>query len=29
LMEHFALGAEDLAVSVKECIEKKERLRSR
>ncbi len=29
LMEHFALSAEDLVVSVKECIEKKERLRSR
>jgi transketolase len=29
LMEHFALSAADLAVSVKECIEKKERLRSR
>lgn len=28
LMEHFALSAADLAVSVKECIEKKERLRS-
>ncbi len=26
LMEHFALGAADLAVSVKECIAKKERL---
>ena len=29
LMEHFALSAADLAVSVKECIAKKERLRSR
>lgn len=29
LMEHFALSAEDLVVSVKECIEKKEKLRSR
>ncbi len=27
LMEHFGLSAEDLVVSVKECIEKKERLR--
>ena len=27
LMEHFALSAADLAVSVKECIKKKERLR--
>jgi len=25
-MEHFALSAADLAVSVKECIKKKERL---
>jgi transketolase len=29
LMEHFAFSAEDLVVSVKECIAKKERLRSR
>jgi transketolase len=29
LMEHFALGAEDLVVSVKECIAKRERLGSR
>ena len=29
LMEHFALSAADLAVSVKECIEKKNRLASR
>ena len=28
LMEHFALSAADLAVAVKECIKKKERLRS-
>lgn len=27
LMEHFALSAADLAVSVKECLEKKERLK--
>jgi transketolase len=29
LMEHFALGAEDLVVSVKECVAKKERLDKR
>jgi len=29
LMEHFALSAADIAVSVKECIKKKERLASR
>ena len=29
LMEHFALSAADLTVSVKKCIEKKERVRSR
>jgi hypothetical protein len=28
-MGHFACSAEDLVVSVKECIAKKERLRSR
>ena len=27
LMEHFAFGAADLAVSVKECLKKKERVR--
>ena len=28
LMEHFALSADDMAVSVKECIKKKERVRA-
>ena len=29
LQEHFALAAKDLAAAVKECIKKKERLRSK